>query len=117
MFTYLRDRSHSSMYSGLAEPNNQLARFSWSVSEILWRHTICCNAPTPNNPHNSDPDYLATRFSVQWHWSTGRRTCTPRINGVLEFTEQKNWLPKSGSKYCGLFEDYKNYELPRVASC
>jgi len=36
------------------------------MSEILWRHTICCNAPTLNNPQDLDLDSLAACFPVQW---------------------------------------------------
>jgi len=39
-------------------------RFSWLMSEIVWRHTICCNAPTLNNPQDLDLDCLAASF--QW---------------------------------------------------
>jgi len=39
---------------------------SWSVSQILWWYTICCNAPTLNSPRNLDPDcvlYFEWKFS------------------------------------------------------
>jgi len=39
--------------------------FSWSASEILWWHALCCNMPTMNNSPNLDLDYLVTSFSVE----------------------------------------------------
>jgi len=40
-------------------------RFSWSLSEILWRHSLL-QAPTLNNPQDLDLDCLAASFPVQW---------------------------------------------------
>jgi len=59
-------------------------RFSWSMSEILWGHTICCNAPTLKT-QDLDPNYLylVASFPVQWtlaHGSAGKRQCS--VNGV-----------------------------------
>jgi len=46
--------------------------FSWSMSEILWRCTICCNTPTPNNLQDLGVNYLAASFLV--HWTLAHRT-------------------------------------------
>jgi len=41
-------------------------RFSWSMYEILWRYTICCNDSKLNNLQELDLDCLATSIPVQW---------------------------------------------------
>ena len=46
---------------------------SWSLSEILWRYTICCTAS-----HTEYPDCSVASFLVQWtqaHWNAAKQQC------------------------------------------
>jgi len=50
------------MHSGSAEPSIRLAHVLANQLLKFYDHAICCNAPTLNNSHNLNLDFLAVSF-------------------------------------------------------
>jgi len=82
--------------SWLSWAQQSISTSSAGQCEILWRYTICCYAPTLNNPQDLDLDCLAASFPVQWiraHGSRGKRQCG--VNSVPDTGAPSCWKRKS----------------------